>query len=325
MIMDTAYKRASVLLSASGRLSYSIAVCLLQAGHSVTLVTEGVAEARDGIGEHLLDSSNEGLNKVGWDHLEIKTEFDYNPRRQLAIAITGEDLCEKKEVIRKLEDHISATSLIAINTESIPLSILQQDCDYPERLIGLNWSEPAHTSFFLEIITNENTNKKLSRDLFRLARTSWNKDPYLVCSDLSIRAKMFSAMVREAFFLVQNGYASIEDIDRACRNDAGYYLPFSGNFRYMDLMGVYAYGLVMKDLNPELSKEASLPDFFKELIRRGGLGMENQEGFYEYEVGDAEHWDKQFREFSFQIREIIQKYPFTYLEGQGSNNKTSLH
>jgi 3-hydroxybutyryl-CoA dehydrogenase len=322
--MDTGYKGASVLLSANGRLSYSIAVCLLQAGHCVTLVTDSTEEARDGIGEHLKDSSHEGFEKIRLDHLEIKTEFDYNPRRQLAIAITGEDAQEKKEVIRKLEDHISATSLIAINTESIPLSILQQDCDYPERLIGLNWSEPAHTSFFLEIISNEHTKKKLPRDLFRLARTSWNKDPYLVCSDLSVRAKMFSAMVREAFFLVQNGYASIEDIDRACRNDAGYYLPFSGNFRYMDLMGVYAYGLVMKDLNPELSKEASLPDFFKDLIRRGGLGMENDGGFYEYEEGDAEHWDKQFREFSFHIREIIRKYPFTYLEGPVSNNKTSL-
>jgi 3-hydroxybutyryl-CoA dehydrogenase len=322
--MDTGYKGASVLLSANGRLSYSIAVCLLQAGHCVTLVTDSTEEARDGIGEHLKDSSHEGFEKIRLDHLEIKTEFDYNPRRQLAIAITGEDAQEKKEVIRKLEDHISATSLIAINTESIPLSTLQQDCDYPERLIGLNWSEPAHTSFFLEIISNEHTKKKLPRDLFRLARTSWNKDPYLVCSDLSVRAKMFSAMVREAFFLVQNGYASIEDIDRACRNDAGYYLPFSGNFRYMDLMGVYAYGLVMKDLNPELSKEASLPDFFKDLIRRGGLGMENDGGFYEYEEGDAEHWDKQFREFSFHIREIIRKYPFTYLEGPVSNNKTSL-
>jgi 3-hydroxybutyryl-CoA dehydrogenase len=322
--MDTGYKGASVLLSASGRLSYSIAVCLLQAGHSVTLVTDSTAEARAGIGEHLRDSSHDGLKKMRPDHLEIKTEFDYNPRRQLAIAITGEDVREKKEVIRKLEDHISASSLIAVNTESIPLSILQQDCDYPERLIGLNWSEPAHTSFFLEIITNDQTNKKLPRDLFQLAKTSWNKDPYLVCSDLSVRAKMFSAMVREAFFLVQNGYASIEDIDRACRNDAGYYLPFSGNFRYMDLMGVYAYGLVMKDLNPELSKEASLPDFFKELIRKGGLGMENDGGFYEYEEGDAEHWDKQLREFSFQIRDIIRKYPFTYLDDPVRKSKTSL-
>lgn len=322
--MDTGYKRASVLLSASGRLSYSIAVCLLQAGHSVTLVTDSTKEATAGIGKHLRDISDERLKKMRWDHLKIKTEFDDNPRRQLAIAITGEDVREKKELIRKLENHISAGSLIAINTESVPLSVLQQDCDHPERLIGLNWAEPAHTSFFLEIIMNDHTNKKLWGDLFKLAGTSWNKDPYVVCSDLSIRAKMFSAMVREAFFLVQNGYATIEDIDRACRNDAGYYLPFSGNFRYMDLMGVYAYGLVMKDLNPELSKEVSLPDFFKEVMSRGGLGMENQEGFYEYEVGDAEHWDKQFRKFSFQIRNIIRKYPFNYLEDQVGNNKSSL-
>ena len=117
-------------------------------------------------------------------------------------------------------------------------------------------------------------------------------------------------MAREAFFLVENGYASIEDIDRACRNDPGYYLPFAGNCRYIDLMGTYAYGIVMKGLNPELSKDIEIGKFMKNIISEEDFGMENGKGFYEYEKGDSERWHEIFRKFSTQIHEIIKKYPF---------------
>jgi 3-hydroxybutyryl-CoA dehydrogenase len=117
-------------------------------------------------------------------------------------------------------------------------------------------------------------------------------------------------MVREAFYLLENGYVSVEDIDRACRNDAGYYLPFAGNCRYMDLMGTYIYGVVMRDLNPELSKDRQIPAFFREIVSKERLGMETKQGFYPYQEGEVEQWEEVFRKFSYQIRQIIAKYPF---------------
>jgi 3-hydroxybutyryl-CoA dehydrogenase len=247
--------------------------------------------------------------------LEIEGFLDRKAAgHKIGIAITGENVEEKKARIQQLEKLLFPGSIIAINTESIPLSLLQDGCEHPERLIGLNWVEPAHTTFFLEIITNAGTKKKLVDHLYDLAKAHWNKDPYCVSKNVGIRAKMLSGMIREAFFLVQNGYATIEDIDRACRNDAGYYLPFAGNFRYMDLMGTYAYGLVMKDLNRELSKEAHVPPFFEEIMKKGGLGMQNNKGFYSYEPGDAERWKELFSMFSYQIQQIIEKNPFNQLQ-----------
>ena len=118
-------------------------------------------------------------------------------------------------------------------------------------------------------------------------------------------------MVREAFYLVENGYATVQDIDRACRNDAGYYLPFAGNFRYMDLMGTYSYAEVMKKLNADLSKDNHIPGFFSDIISNGDTGMKSNKGFYNYENGDVEHWNKMFAKFSYKIHEIIAKYPFS--------------
>jgi len=322
--MAANYMKSPVLIIGNGRLSHSVPICLLQAGHPVTLLTKDVGQALNSINDHLNDLYQTNSKEFQWGYLNINSVPDHKHTYQFGIAITSEDLEEKKEVILQMEKYLPEDSIIAINTESIPLSNLQEACDHPERLIGLNWVEPAHTTYFLELIINESTNKSLADDLMNLAKTSWQKDPYLISNNVSVRAKMLGAMAREAFYLVQNGYASIEDIDRACKNDPGYYLPFSGNFRYMDLMGTYAYGLVMKDLNRELSRASDIPGFFKEIIEQGGLGMENNKGFYEYQEGDVERWKEVFSKFSYQIQEMISKYPFNY-QGKPSivDQKTS--
>jgi 3-hydroxybutyryl-CoA dehydrogenase len=306
------YKKYPVLITGKGKLVYSIAVCLLQAGHPVTLFSNNKNNAIENINLHFTDLSELSSEVLKRGELEITNVLDSKLNYKLTIAISNEDLLEKKTIISQLEERLPLDSIIAINTESIPLNALQNGSNNPERVIGVNWVEPAHTTYFLELITNSNTHKILADYLFHLAKVYWNKDPYVICSDLSIRARMFVAMVREAFYLVENGYASIEDIDKACRNDAGYYLPFAGNFRYMDLMGTNAYGMVMQDLNSELSKECNIPEFFKDIITQGGLGMENNKGFYKYDKGDVEKWNKVFRKFSYQIQSIINKYPFNY-------------
>lgn len=306
------HKKDPILILGKGKLAYSVAVCLLQAGHSVTLFSKNKNNALENINLHFADLSESTSEVFKNGELEITNVLDSKLDYKLTIAITNEDLLEKKAIICQLEERLPLDSVIAINTESIPLSALQNGSNYPERVIGVNWVEPAHTTYFLELITNSNTNKVLADHLFHLAKRYWNKDPYIIHSDLGIRARMFVAMVREAFYLVENGYASVEDIDKACRNDAGYYLPFAGNFRFMDLMGTYAYGMIMQDLNPGLSKECNIPGFFKDIIAQRGLGMENDKGFYKYEKGDVEKWNKIFRKFSYQIQNIINKYPFNY-------------
>ena len=80
----------------------------------------------------------------------------------------------------------------------------------------------------------------------------------------------------------------------------------------MDLMGTYAYGMVMKDLNPDLSKSKEFPVFFSEILDEGGQGMENEKGFYTYSEAEVISWRKTMEKFSHQIQAIIKKYPFNY-------------
>ena len=313
---DKATQAGTVLLAGKGNLIPGIAVCLLQAGHRVNLWTNHAEEPINAILAHL-SAANAGNGKdlVETDRLHVSGNLKELRECRIAIAVTHEDLAEKRNMIRQLEDHLSPDAIIGINSESIGLDILQQESRNGERIIGLNWVEPAHTTRFLEVINNAAVKENIAGQVCNLARSDWKKDPYVV-ENFGIRSRLISAMVREAFYLVDNGYASVEDIDRACRNDAGYYLPFAGNCRYMDLMGTYGYGMVMKDLNPDLSKEQQLPDFFTDILKRGGLGMQNGEGLYHYTRKEVKRWNNTIKKFSCQIEKIINKYPFNYKDNK---------
>lgn len=305
------FKRQPILIAGSNKLAVSICVCLLRAGNEVTLLHADPSDVSLQINRHLTDLQEHTGEVVNGHHLHITGNPDRSGGYDIAIAITDENVTDKIAVIRKLEDHLAADALIAVNMESIALSTLQHHAKHPGRIIGANWTEPAHTTYFLEIITNPITQHQLADDFYNLAKESWHKDPYMLTNDKGIRSRMMCALLREAFYLIENNYVRIEDIDRACRNDAGYYLPFAGNFRYMDLMGTYMYGVVMQDLNPELSKSTHIPQFCRDILGNGDKGMENNKGFYQYEPGEAEKWEETFREFSYRIQHIIGKYQLT--------------
>lgn len=289
----------NILVAGDTKEALSTVVCLLTAGHAVTLFTQNEG-AENFISLHFDDILTYTQQKYNYSLSVIRT-LQATPDIKLAIVVTDESLPLKRELIEQLENTSSEDLIIAVNTESILLSDIQQNAKRPAQIVGANWSEPVHTTYFLELISNTITHENIAVDLDEYARKYWKKDPYIVNSDKGIRSKMMTAMLREAFYLVENGYATVEDIDRACRNDAGFYLPFAGNFRYMDLMGTSAYGMVMKDLNPELSNEVALPEFFKSMVA-------NQESKDFHVSSLNEDDERNFRKFSYEISQLIEKY-----------------
>lgn len=281
-----------VFIVGDGKLARSVATNMLKARQETLLLTSD-SKAVHCMVEQLDESQAELLTwLVDWP--------DAIPCG-LAIVITEEKTDSKRRAIQQLECRITADTIVAINTESIPLAELQADRPDPSRILGLNWCYPAHLTFFLEIIANAETNPAYIIRLETMAREIWGKDPYTVRGGFSTRARMMAAWAREAIHLVENGYASMESIDRACRNDAGHYLPFAGNFRYMDLMGTYAYGTVMKDLNPELSKDTHVPETLESDLAA-------------YAAEDSGKREAIFEQFSHEIRDLMLKYSHEALD-----------
>jgi 3-hydroxybutyryl-CoA dehydrogenase len=116
-------------------------------------------------------------------------------------------------------------------------------------------------------------------------------------------------MLREAFYLVESGVASISDVDRSLRNDLGYWITFAGPFRFMDLTGIPAYCAVMRDLLPELDCSPKVPPLMTRLVESGAQGIANARGFYHYTSAQAKRWERRFLKFSYDVRALARKYP----------------
>jgi 3-hydroxybutyryl-CoA dehydrogenase len=300
-----------------GLMGCSIATCLLMAGHPVMAIApieSDLLHAGKRIKDHLIKSQEEELTKESPEALlkKLSITADYSALKDCALVIecTLEDLNIKKTVFEKIESVIRAQALLTSNTSAIPISILQKHTRHPARFFGLHWAEPSHTTRFLEIICGEMSDVAQGEYLYRLSQ-GWGKEPTLVRKDIRgfITNRLMYAMYREAFYLVENGYATVEDIDRACRNNPGYWMTLVGVFRWMDLTGVQAYHAVMKDLFPTLNNSTEVPALIDNIVKAGGKGVANAHGFHSYTPEEAKLWEETFKEFSYEIRKLALKYP----------------
>ncbi|MES2872319.1 MAG: 3-hydroxyacyl-CoA dehydrogenase family protein [Bacteroidota bacterium] len=300
-----------------GLMGCSITTCLLMAGHPVVAVAPisidiDFAESR--IRAHFIKAKEQGMVNEDPDfyfkNLVITEDYSLLKPCQLVIECTLEDQEIKKVVYSKVESVIADDAILASNTSAIPISILQKLTAHPERFFGLHWAEPSHTTRFLEVICGELSDISRGEYLYELSNF-WGKEATLVRKDIRgfITNRLMYAMYREAFYLVENGYATVEDVDRACRNNTGYWMTFVGVFGWMDLTGVAAYHKVMKDLNPTLCNDTGMPKLIDDIVKAGGKGVSNGHGFYNYTPEEAKMLEETFADFTYEIRKLALKYP----------------
>lgn len=300
-----------------GLMGSSIATCILASGHQVTSVVKDISEsaaAYERILVFLKELHQQGMLRATPEeiiqNITITDQIALLAGHSVVIESIVENVEEKKRVYRFLEQILPTDAVIGSNTSAIPVSVLQSDLKYPERFLGIHWAEPAHITRFMEIICGAKSDLHYAQKILRLAET-WGKEPSLLKKDIRgfITNRVMYAMMREAFYLVENGYATVEDVDRSLRNDLGYWITFAGPFRFMDLTGIPAYLTVMQDLFPELCNAGRAPELITKLVDEGARGVSNAQGFYSYTEDSAREWERRFSDFSYDIRKLAEKYP----------------
>lgn len=305
-----------------GFMGCSIVTAFLIRGYRVIAVAgldADLEHAPGRIQQDLRDSFKQGIHSYDPEVLNSKVRYtrDYADLRDCFLI--SENVIENAEikikVLASIEAVVAGTTIITTNTSAIPIAILQSALNHPGRFLGMHWAEPAYTSRFLEIICGPETDETLAQSLYSMA-TGWGKEPTLLRKDIRgfITNRLMYALYREALYLVENGYSSMEDIDRACKNDAGRWMTFCGPFRYMDLTGLQAYYHVMKDLFPTLTNMTSVPGMVENIAASGGNGISNGHGFYHYTPEESAAWEKAFKEFAYDIYALSLKYPVDLVE-----------
>lgn len=300
-----------------GLMGTSIVACLLAAGHAVVAVTRSIARHKDTrrrVLALLREMRKEGVLRADpaqlVERLSISEDFSDLRDRGIVIESIIESAETKRPILRKVEEVVSPETLIGSNTSAIPVTELQRGAIHPERILGIHWAEPAHITRFMEIICGAHTQPAYADRAVALAR-SWGKEATLVHRDIRgfITNRIMYAMLREAFYLVEAGYATPADVDRSVRNDMGWWITLAGPFRFMDLTGIPAYLAVMQDLFPELNCSTQAPVLMKTVVESGARGVSNARGFYQYTPAQAKRWEKIFLKFSYDIRKLALKYP----------------
>jgi 3-hydroxybutyryl-CoA dehydrogenase len=179
----------------------------------------------------------------------------------------------------------------------------------PARFIGMHWGVPSQLVPFFEVIPGKRTSAR-TVTLTREFGVACGKDPIVLREDIRgfIGNRLMYAMMREACYLVESGVADVATVDRAFRNDIGWFSTFAGPFRWMDLTGIPAYAAVMEGLLPDLSNKKTVPDMMQEAVQRGWEGIANGKGFYRYNQASAARWRKAWVEFAYDVKALADRY-----------------
>ncbi|MBI3684495.1 MAG: 3-hydroxyacyl-CoA dehydrogenase family protein [Acidobacteria bacterium] len=300
-----------------GLMGRGIATCLLAYGLEVIGYNRTSRKARSGL-RHIDESLAElARRKIvprsqirdGRGKFRLASSLEDLAPCRFVIESVKEDLPLKAQIFDRLEAALAPGAVIASNTSSLPITLLQTGRKHPERFVGMHWGEPAQLMRYLEIIPGEKTSKRTLKLTEALANRC-GKDPTQLRRDIQgfISNRMMYAMLREACYLVEAGIADIETVDRSYRNDMGWWSTLAGPFRWMDLTGIPAYAAVMEGLLPRLCDTKSVPKLMRDMVASGGKGISSCRGFYKYTRAGARTWEKAWIDFTYDIRKLVEKY-----------------
>lgn len=301
-----------------GLMGSSVVTALLLSGHRVKAIAPLPADMATGpqrIHEQLAHCERAGLLKdpvaLYLRHLEVTEDYTTLSSCQVVLECIIEEISIKQSIYKKITDQVTVDTIIASNTSAIPISQLQKNVAHPERFLGVHWAEPAYMTRFLEITCGSRTSARYANWIFELAH-HWGKEPTLLRKDIRgfVTNRLMYAIYREMFSIVEKGDASIEDVDKAFRYDAGSWMTFMGVFRRMDYMGLKDFHTIFENVFPTLCNDDGVPALMQEMVRKKARGTLEARGLYTYTPEEARKWDEAFASFNEDIFKLAALYPY---------------
>jgi 3-hydroxybutyryl-CoA dehydrogenase len=193
-----------------------------------------------------------------------------------------EDLDLKKSVFAELDEVCPPEVILATNTSSMSITLIAQATKRPDQVVGMHFFNPAQIMKLVEIIRAVNTSDATVKAATELAQKMGKETVEVkVDSPGFIVNRLMMPHFLEAAEMLQEGVASMEDIDKAVKLGLNYPM---GPFELMDLTGIDISAFVTDYFARELNKELkwSQPTILKNKIRAGELGRKTGKGWYDY-------------------------------------------
>ncbi|WP_432363523.1 3-hydroxyacyl-CoA dehydrogenase family protein [Sporosarcina sp. UB5] len=200
----------------------------------------------------------------------------------------SENLPIKFDLFKQLEEVIDDDTIIASNTSTFSIQQLSEGVEKKDRLLITHFFNPAHLVPLVEVVKGPETSQTIVDRTVEVLRNI-GKEPVVLKKDIPglIANRLQAALVREAFYLLDNGIADAEDIDLAITAGPGFRWAFIGPLETADFGGLDIWKSVVENLAPVLSNEEKIPSFVEDKIQSGNLGTKTGNGIFTYS-GDEE-------------------------------------
>ncbi|KKB33431.1 3-hydroxyacyl-CoA dehydrogenase family protein [Bacillus thermotolerans] len=212
--------------------------------------------------------------------------FTTEPEQLREVTIVIEAIVEKLEVKRELFAElsriVSPETILGTNSSTIVSSKIADAVSYPERVCNIHFFNPALVMELVEVVKGPHTSLQTAETAVEFVR-SIGKTPVLLKKEISgfIANRILGKLTDEALFLLENGYATHEEIDLVCTKALNHPI---GPFSLMDLTGLDVNYFVRMQRYQESGNEGDKPSkIVQEKVERGELGRKSGKGFYEYD------------------------------------------
>ncbi len=227
-----------------------------------------------------LGKVNAGEAQAALARIEYASSVDEAARQaDLVIEAVPEELESKIEIFTLLDKVSRPTTILASNTSSLSITEIASVTYRAKRCVGMHFFNPVHKMKLLEVV------RALETDAETLAAAAevgkrMGKEVVVIKEAPGFITSRINAMIgNEAFYMLQEGIATPEDIDRALK--LGLNHPM-GPFELVDLVGLDTRLHILEYLHKTLGEKFRPCPLLAQYVKAGRLGRKSGRGVFEY-------------------------------------------